>query len=381
MRGPRLRHDAARKGLGLLSDGQWHTLSSLASRLYDLVTDDQAIDFLMKGMGSRRNEVAGLPVAEKARRGRTMMLSNAFSGYVKNGRVEQRGEKGRYEYRLAPPPAPEFRLVRIDEIVVGERARKSLGDIQKLAESMKARLIHPIALADGNVLVAGFRRLEAAKLLGWTKIPATIHPSIRDALAFRTTEYEENVCRKRFTPAEARALYEQILPLEKDRAKGRKREGQRHGAATTNAKKKGDSLGATVAPSDSDKVKARDLAAQAVGYSHEAMRQVGEIQEAARKEPERFGHLAAQLDGDEASIRGLFEQYKAIREDWPRPPEEAPPPEPVEDEAGPDEPADEPEAKDTPALPCDADEEPKGTPPLPAPAPQPQICPTCKRPL
>jgi prophage regulatory protein len=58
----------------------------------------------------------------------------------------------------------------INSIVVGERIRADLGDIEGLAESMRERLLHPITITDDGKLLAGARRLAAALLLGWTTI-------------------------------------------------------------------------------------------------------------------------------------------------------------------------------------------------------------------
>jgi ParB family chromosome partitioning protein len=47
-----------------------------------------------------------------------------------------------------------------------------MGDIDALAASMKELgLLHPIVVRPDGVLVAGERRLRAAKLLGWETIP------------------------------------------------------------------------------------------------------------------------------------------------------------------------------------------------------------------
>jgi len=64
-------------------------------------------------------------------------------------------------------------LVPIDEIVVGPRLRMELGRIDELAESIrKVGLIDPILISDGLELILGARRLAAAKMLGWSLIPA-----------------------------------------------------------------------------------------------------------------------------------------------------------------------------------------------------------------
>ena len=63
----------------------------------------------------------------------------------------------------------------ISEIKVGTRHRRDLGDIDKLASSIRdIGLLHPIVISSDGQLIAGLRRLEAYKLLGRAEIPVTI---------------------------------------------------------------------------------------------------------------------------------------------------------------------------------------------------------------
>jgi hypothetical protein len=92
--------------------------------------------------------------------------------------------------------------VRIAEIVVRERRRDDLGDIPKMARSLaRYGMIEPIIIDDTYTLVAGQRRLEAAKLLGWSRIEARnlgeLSDEERDEL-----KLVENVDRKPLTAAE-----------------------------------------------------------------------------------------------------------------------------------------------------------------------------------
>ena len=62
-----------------------------------------------------------------------------------------------------------------NRIHVGSRHRKDLGDIDGLAQNIdEVGLLHPITIDTENLLLAGHRRLEACKLLGWAQIPATV---------------------------------------------------------------------------------------------------------------------------------------------------------------------------------------------------------------
>ena len=93
--------------------------------------------------------------------------------------------------------------MQIDEIIVKKRLRRDLGDLNELAESIeKHGLLNPIIVNNKKVLLAGERRLESAKLLGWKTIPVRIleNPSRVEELEI---EIDENIHRKSFNPDEA----------------------------------------------------------------------------------------------------------------------------------------------------------------------------------
>ena len=87
-------------------------------------------------------------------------------------------------------------LVQISDIKVKNRIRKDLGDISSLAASLKKYgQISPILITKKNLLIAGERRLEAAKALGWKTISA-VTVDISDPLAIMEYEIEENAQRR-----------------------------------------------------------------------------------------------------------------------------------------------------------------------------------------
>ncbi len=68
-----------------------------------------------------------------------------------------------------------FTSIFLPDIIINrtERQRRELLDIEELADSLsRLGLIHPIVITRDNVLVAGERRLTAARSLGWTHISA-----------------------------------------------------------------------------------------------------------------------------------------------------------------------------------------------------------------
>lgn len=63
--------------------------------------------------------------------------------------------------------------IQISDIIIGERRREDMVDIEGLAESIATYgLLHPIVTDEKNRLVAGGRRLAAYASLGWQQIGA-----------------------------------------------------------------------------------------------------------------------------------------------------------------------------------------------------------------
>ena len=91
------------------------------------------------------------------------------------------------------------RIIPIADIIIDRdnRQRKeiTIASIQDLADSIsQVGLINPIVVRDGNVLVAGERRLTAAKFLEWETIRVTDLSSLDQATAMQI-ELEENLKR------------------------------------------------------------------------------------------------------------------------------------------------------------------------------------------
>ncbi len=104
-------------------------------------------------------------------------------------------------------------LIRISEIQIKKRIRKDFGNLNELAESMNLHgLMNPIVLTRDLILIAGQRRIESAKKLGWENIEATIIdvPTKIDKLEM---EIEENIHRKDFTTDEIVDAYSKLEKL------------------------------------------------------------------------------------------------------------------------------------------------------------------------
>lgn len=105
-------------------------------------------------------------------------------------------------------------LVKISDIKVKKRIRQDLGDIDALKDSLKTYgLLNPITLNADMELVAGQRRLEAAKGIGWETINAVILDKGVDKRRQLELELEENNQRKDFSEDELMAGYERLEKL------------------------------------------------------------------------------------------------------------------------------------------------------------------------
>lgn len=92
--------------------------------------------------------------------------------------------------------------VRVNEIKIKHRIRRDLGDLTQLAESIKHHgLMNPIVINEKKELIAGERRLEAIKLLGWKAIDVRVMYT-RDTAEKIQLEIDENLYRRPLTAGE-----------------------------------------------------------------------------------------------------------------------------------------------------------------------------------
>lgn len=90
-----------------------------------------------------------------------------------------------------------FHSVELSSIIINRegRQRRELTDLPELAESIgRIGLINPVVVTRDLILVAGERRLEACRSLGWTHIHAHFTDELSDP-ELRVIELEENVKR------------------------------------------------------------------------------------------------------------------------------------------------------------------------------------------
>lgn len=104
-------------------------------------------------------------------------------------------------------------LIPISQIKIKKRVRKDLGNLDDLKESLKLYgLMNPITVNKRYELIAGERRLSAAKALGWTNINANIVDNLSEIEQLEM-ELEENNQRKEFTDDELMEGYKRLERL------------------------------------------------------------------------------------------------------------------------------------------------------------------------
>jgi N6-adenosine-specific RNA methylase IME4 len=187
----------------------------------------------------------------------------------------------------------------IEQIQVGFRYRKDLGDLRVLAQSIgEVGLLHPVVVTPEGRLIAGQRRLEACRLLGWSEIPVTVVDLYQAARG----EAHENFVRKDLLPSEIVALKRAIEPLE--RREARERQGSRADLC----------LPATVAecqrayPGD-----ARDKIARYLGVGRTTIERAEAVVDAAEEYPEEYGHLVEQMDRS-GKVAGAYRRLEVLKQ-------------------------------------------------------------------
>lgn len=100
--------------------------------------------------------------------------------------------------------------IKIDEIMIQKRIRKEFGDLTTLAKSLdKHGQLNPITITPQRELIAGHRRLEAARLLGWETVTVKVINNL-DAKSRLEIEIDENLHRKALTHDELDDAYERL---------------------------------------------------------------------------------------------------------------------------------------------------------------------------
>lgn len=185
--------------------------------------------------------------------------------------------------------------MHIDQIEVGYRYRRDLGDLRGLAASIAGvGLLHPVVVTPDGRLIAGQRRLAACRELGWTEVPVTVV----DLLQAARGEAHENFIRKDLLPSEIVALKRAIEPLERREA----RERQGHRADQDSPASEADGHG-----------EARDRIARYLGVGRTTVDRAEAVVAAAEEDPEEYGHLVEQMDRS-GKVSGAYRRLTVLQQ-------------------------------------------------------------------
>lgn len=117
-------------------------------------------------------------------------------------------------------PKNRFKRIPLSEIIIDDRFRQDLGDIEEFAKNLDKRgAFHPLVVApvtgvhSGKYrLLAGGRRYAAAQKLAWEEIDCHIIDEV-DSITEREIELEENIYRKDLSWQESAKLTKKIHDL------------------------------------------------------------------------------------------------------------------------------------------------------------------------
>jgi ParB family chromosome partitioning protein len=105
--------------------------------------------------------------------------------------------------------------IPVAKVRITDRIRNYPGDLTELASSMEGiGLLNPIVIDSNNYLIAGYRRLTAARKLGWQEIEARV-VDFRDKKTLLMIEMEENTTRRDFTPEQLEHVQRLLARQEK----------------------------------------------------------------------------------------------------------------------------------------------------------------------
>ena len=180
----------------------------------------------------------------------------------------------------------------------GSGTGQDLGDIGTLAASIGAvGLLHPIVVSPAGELIAGRRRLQAVRALGWEEVPVHVVDGLGDTLLALRAERDENTCRKDLTPSEAVSIGKSLEELERPKAEDRQKAGANQHTEPSGKLPEG------------SKGQTRDKVAEAVGMSGRNYSKAKAVVEAAEADPTKYGDLPPAMD-QRGNVHQAFVELK-----------------------------------------------------------------------
>ena len=202
--------------------------------------------------------------------------------------------------------------VRIADVKVGERARKDPGDLDGLMKSIsELTLLQPIVVTRAGELIAGQRRLEACKRLGWAAIPAVVAEGITDAVDRLKAERDENTCRMDMRPSELVAIGRAIEEMERPKAEAAVRKGQEHGREAQRGEmvERTSTQDQRTCENSENRFRTSDAVGQALGISARNYERARALVQAAEHGDDRAAEQVRRMD-ETGSITPAYNRWK-----------------------------------------------------------------------
>jgi hypothetical protein len=160
-----------------------------------------------------RDEASSTAKARPAVRQAADMIQPTYTSLPTLSWIFMHNKKRRRRRKLHPHHQGQIMQISIESVIVKDRFRKDMGDMEKLKASMtELGLLQPIGVNADRRLIFGGRRLEAARQLGWLVIESKTVDC--DALI---AEHDENEMREAFRVSERVAIAEAVSEVLKKR--------------------------------------------------------------------------------------------------------------------------------------------------------------------
>lgn len=193
----------------------------------------------------------------------------------------------------------DIRLTRFGTI----EPRGTAAELSELAGSMRAvGLIHPVVVNGKHEIVAGRRRVAAARSLEWSHIKAVVCETFNDIKKAILAEQDENTCRVALKPSEKKELADRVRAAERPLAEKREKSGQKPAFRPSGNLPEG------------RKGEVNEIAAKAAGTSRKNLEKIDAVVHAAEQNPERYGDLRDQMD-DSGKVDPAFKEFQKRQEE------------------------------------------------------------------
>ena len=108
----------------------------------------------------------------------------------------------------------QIEVIDIERIIERPGLRNAADDLSSLQKSIRdLGLLFPLLVNANQVLIAGYRRLEACRRLGWTSVPVLRVDVDENSLRALDILVQENLCRRDLNPEELEHLIERKKEL------------------------------------------------------------------------------------------------------------------------------------------------------------------------